>query len=435
MRFLAPTATGALALLTTLTLTSASRIPIPQIKSVSQPSHARDHDQESSRLWATHYNGNVYTLSLSGSNLSIADTQKTCGAMPSWLTFDSESRILYCSDENGTSDPSTHGSLSAYRVDGPGGQLAQIAKAETVGGGVNSVIYEAGKGEKYIAIAHYEGSALSTFSLPLKPNSAAKQVLPFKMTHKGAVAQQDSPHPHEVFLDPTGSFIISPDLGADLIRIFSIDASTGHLETCPPVNVTFGSGPRHGVFWTDGSNKDTDVQAGTVTHMRQMAAVGKTTMYLVNEIGGTMMSYDVSYARSGCLDLEKTETLVPYPGGKMPTGATPAEIRMIGEKLYVSIRTDQGFKPNDSIVTLDRLRNGTVVVDGKSDAYGKVPRTMVINRKGDLVAIGDQSTATVAVVRRDVKTGELGEKVAVLQVGGPGKVGAAEGLSSVIWED
>ncbi|KAJ5564227.1 hypothetical protein N7513_000469 [Penicillium frequentans] len=430
MRFLAPATGAILALLTT---TSASSIPQFQPQ-VPQPKHTHKHANES-RLWATHYNGNVYTLTLSGSNLSIADTQKTCGAMPSWLTFDSESKILYCSDENGTSDPSTHGSLTAYHVDGPGGKLAQIAKTKTVGGGVNSVIFEAGKKDKYIAIAHYEGSAISTFALPLKSNSKAKQTLPFKMTHKGAVAQQDSPHPHEVFLDPTGSFLVSPDLGADLLRIYSIDATTGHLGLCPPVNVTFGSGPRHGVFWTDASTKNADTKTGAPTHMRQVAAVGKTMMYLVNEIGGTMMSYDVSYARSGCLDLEKTQTLVPYPGGKMPKGATPAEIRMVGEKFYVSIRSDQGFKPDDSIVTLDRLGNGTVVMKGKTDSYGKVPRTMVINKKGDLVAIGDQSTSTVAIVQRDHKTGHLGKKVAVLQVGEPGKVGTAEGLSSVIWED
>lgn len=149
MRFLAP-ATGAI--LTLLTTTSASSIPQFQPQ-VPQPKYSHKHANES-RLWATHYNGNVYTLTLSGSNLSIADTQKTCGAMPSWLTFDSESKILYCSDENGTSDPSTHGSLTAYHVDGPGGKLAQIAKTNTVGGGVNSVIFEAGKKDKYIAIAH-----------------------------------------------------------------------------------------------------------------------------------------------------------------------------------------------------------------------------------------------------------------------------------------
>ena len=106
-----------------------------------------------SRLWATHYNGNVYSLTLSGANLSITDTQKTCGAMPSWLTFDAQSRTLYCSDESGTVDASTHGSLTAYHA-AADGKLKQIAKTNTVGGGVYSTIFEAGKSDKYLAIAH-----------------------------------------------------------------------------------------------------------------------------------------------------------------------------------------------------------------------------------------------------------------------------------------
>jgi 6-phosphogluconolactonase (cycloisomerase 2 family) len=257
------------------------------------------------------------------------------------------------------------------------------------------------------------------------------------MDHPGAVAQQDSPHPHEVFLDPTGSFLVSPDLGADLLRIYSISESDGQMHECPAVNVTFGSGPRHGVFWTDGTNNITQSgRTGEITHQRQAAAVGKTMMYLANEIGGTIMSFDVAYDRSGCLDLQKTQTLVPYTGGKMPEGATPAEIRMVGEALYVSIRSDQGFKPSDSMVMLDRSpKNGTVSLRNKTDAYGKVPRTFVINRAGDLVAIGDQASSTVVIVRRNRQTGDLGEKVALLQVGETGTVGQAEGLSSVVWDE
>jgi 6-phosphogluconolactonase (cycloisomerase 2 family) len=167
-----------------------------------------------------------------------------------------------------------------------------------------------------------------------------------------------------------------------------------------------------------------------------MAAVGKTMMYLVNEIGGTMMVYDVSYSRSGCLSFEKTQTVVPYPGGKMPSGATPAEIHRVGDAFYVSIRSDQGFKPSDSMVVLGRnASDGSVKVRNSDSSFGKVPRTFVVNRAGDLVAIGNQASATVAIVRRDRQTGNLGEKVAILQVGEPGKVGTAEGLSSVIWDE
>ena len=158
--------------------------------------------------------------------------------------------------------------------------------------------------------------------------------------------------------------------------------------------------------------------------------------YLVNEIGGTMMVFDVSYSRSGCLSFEQTQTLVLYPGGVMPEGATPAGISRIGNALYVSIRSDQGFAPSDSMVVLDRSPvDGSVELRDSSSAFGKVPRTFVINRAGDLVAVGNQASATVAIVRRDPRTGNLGEEIASLQVGEPGKVGTAEGLSSVIWDE
>ncbi|CAG7998297.1 unnamed protein product [Penicillium salamii] len=383
------------------------------------------------RLWATHYSGDVYALELNHNNLTIKQTLKTCGAMPSWLTLDPQTRTVYCSNEDGTADPSTHGSLTALRA-APDGQLREIAVTDAVGGGVNSVIYQADKGKKFLAIAHYGGSAVSTFSLPIKKDQPTLQAFHFNLTHPGKVAQQDSSHPHEVFLDPTGAFILSPDLGADLLRMWSIDEYSGKLEECPSTNVTFGSGPRHAVFWTEGTNET----SGGATHERKLAYVGKTMLYLVNEIGGTLMVYDVSYSRSGCLSLEKKQTIVPYPKGVMPKGATPAGIKLVGDALYVSIRTDQGFKPNDSMVVLDRSpKDGLVKVRDSSSAHGKVPRTFVINRAGDLVAIGNQASANVAIVRRDQKTGHLGEQVAVLQVGEPGKVGSAEGLSSVIWDE
>lgn len=104
-------------------------------------------------LWATHYNGNVYSLTLKNNNLSLAQTLNTCGDMPSWLTLDAHTRTVYCSDESGTADASTHGSLTALHVK-PDGTLREGAVAKTVGGGVNSVIYESDAGKKFIAIAH-----------------------------------------------------------------------------------------------------------------------------------------------------------------------------------------------------------------------------------------------------------------------------------------
>jgi 6-phosphogluconolactonase (cycloisomerase 2 family) len=50
------------------------------------------------------------------------------------------------------------------------------------------------------------------------------------MKEKGIIPpRQDAANLHGVIVDPTGNFILVRDLGADFIRIYSIDNSTGKL--------------------------------------------------------------------------------------------------------------------------------------------------------------------------------------------------------------
>ena len=261
------------------------------------------------------------------------------------------------------------------------------------------------------------GSALSTFTLPLQNNQNPLQTFPNKLPHPSPKPQQDASHPHQVLLDPTGSFILVPDLGADIIRVNAIDKASGKLRSCPEIPFKAGSGPRHGVFWTGEEDEE-------------------TMLYTVSELGGNFIGFSVDYdGDDGCPVFNETQSIIPYKDGKLPEGATPSGIKIEGGFVYVSIRSDQGFAPNDSMVTLTRAEDGTVAFRDLTSSYGKVPRTFVINKAGNLVAIGNQASSNVVIVSRDVESGKLGDKVASLQVGEPGTVGQAEGLSSVIWDE
>ncbi|OKP11341.1 hypothetical protein PENSUB_3178 [Penicillium subrubescens] len=364
-------------------------------------------------LYATHYDGNIYTLSLdSGNSLSITLSLKTCGDAPSWLSLDPSTRTLYCSDHSGNAV--INGSLTSYSV-GQHGRLTELAKTTDVGAAVHSVIYGGKHGKN-------GGSALTTFTLPLISDEGPLQILRYQMPQPGPKPQQDAPHPHQVILDPTGSFLLVPDLGADQVRVYAIDHHSGHLNACPALNYTAGSGPRHGIFWKS-----------KPSHWAQAPV---TMLYTVSELGGHFNAFSVSYASSGCLAFRETQSFVPYPGGQLPAGATPAELRMVGSSIYASIRFDQGFPPNDSLVTSAQLPNGTVKLSQITSSYGTVPRTFAINKKGTLVAIGDQASSNVAIVMRDPRSGELGDLVASLQVGEPGQASnSSTGLSSIIWEE
>lgn len=108
---------------------------------------------QAATLYATHYSGEIYTLSLDHVSandsyaLSLASSKRTCGSMPSWLTFDASAGILYCSDETG--DTGASGGLFAYSV-GEDGGLSEVARTEAPGGGVSSLVY----GGRFLVSAH-----------------------------------------------------------------------------------------------------------------------------------------------------------------------------------------------------------------------------------------------------------------------------------------
>jgi 6-phosphogluconolactonase (cycloisomerase 2 family) len=105
-------------------------------------------------LYASHYSGSIYLLSLNstsngGYTLSNTASIVGCGVMPSWLTYDSTNKMLYCSDESYYGS----GSISSFSV-GSDGRLTQTAKASAILGAVANVLYGGSDGKGYIAIAH-----------------------------------------------------------------------------------------------------------------------------------------------------------------------------------------------------------------------------------------------------------------------------------------
>ncbi|KAL3471905.1 putative isomerase YbhE [Aspergillus californicus] len=382
-------------------------------------------------LYATHYStSSIHTLTLtnssSGYTLSESSSLETCGTYPSWVTFDASTRTLYCSDESGyrSGNEAVNGSLTALSAD-EDGLLSEIAVTQDApGSGVHNAIYGDGG---FLAVAHYSGSALSTYALPLTPNTPPVQVFNFELAAPGPNPdRQEAPHPHQTFLDPTENFLLVPDLGADLIRVFAVDRTTGELDTCPSVTYTPGGGPRHGVFWT--SQKSYSRLRGR--------APAETILYVAGELNNEVEAFAVSYPRNGCLSFKQIDTTVPYPE-ELPEGASLGEIRLgdNGKNVYVSVRMDAAFDGNDSLATLRRARNGTLVFEEITSSYGVLPRTFAINKAGDLVAVGNQISSNVAIVTRDPVTGALGEVVADLLVGVPGEPNTLEGLSSITWDE
>ena len=136
----------------------------------------------------------------------------------------------------------------------------------------------------------------------------------FNISRPGPIRdRQDASHPHHAVVDPAGRYVFIPDLGADLIRMYSIGTGSSlsgtrvtALQSLPAVP---GSGPRHGAFAKVG---------------------GETYFYSLNELGNTITGYRVGYT-SASPSTEPNMTQIFHfsthgPGGTVPNGTKAAEI-------------------------------------------------------------------------------------------------------------
>jgi 6-phosphogluconolactonase (cycloisomerase 2 family) len=268
----------------------------------------------SSGSWA----GNITTLSLTqkpDSTYSLVQTStlNTTTNSPSWLTLNRHNNVLYLIDEAVNS--TTNGTLVAYKTSYTG-ELNELSRTEALVGGVHAVFYASGSA---LAVPHYTGSTLQTYEI----SSSGKDIKLLQTFNfstpgfkTGSIAdRQEAPHPHETLIDPMEQYLLVPDLGADLVRIFGINQKTKQLLTKVPLKTTPGYGPRHGTFSLD-------------------KICGNYIFYLVGELAGKVTAYRVYYEDSGLMFHEIASYGTLNPGKSFPLNpdgsskVAPAEIEI-----------------------------------------------------------------------------------------------------------
>ncbi|KAI3328800.1 Lactonase, 7-bladed beta-propeller-domain-containing protein [Ustulina deusta] len=363
-------------------------------------------------LLASHYTGKIYSLSFNNSTLTIVSSATGAGTLPAWLGLDTsgDTKTVYSVDE----DWFGSGVLASFTV-GADGALTQTGKLTSLGASVHGTPYA---NAKFFATVEYDPSTLTTYALPFAANVKVLQQFKFNMTGPGPNPRQNAPHPHAAHVDPTGKFLLVPDLGADLIRIFSINTTTGRLAACAPGEAEPGNGPRHGAFWVPDSNSTDGLM-----------------LYTVNELGNSVTSWTTSYLEGKCLALKRQQTLPTYSGSALAVGSKAAEVHVAGNFVYAANRADQAFgTQQDSLATYEiDASTGEIAWVEATNAHAWFPRTFQINKAGNLVAVGGQTSSNVAIIKRDPETGRLGDLAANVQVATPGREQEEDGLSAVVW--
>ena len=231
------------------------------------------------------------------------------------------------------------------------------------------------------------------------------------MDGPGAIPdRQDSPHPHQALFDPSGKYVIMPDLGADLIRRFSVNgnASDAPFTELEPVKVTPATGPRHGAFYPP---------------------TGEPKFYyLVGEIGNTVTVFSLSYGET--LDFKEIQSISTLPDDYPhdPDHGAASEIAFtMGEgdvppRVYVSNRLDSVF-PNESSMasyTLDPSTGKLTLLDIFPSGVERV-RHFSIHPSGTWLINEGEDSNTIGVLKLDKETGKVvdGDKARVFDMNQP----------------
>ncbi|KAH7418583.1 Lactonase, 7-bladed beta-propeller-domain-containing protein [Cadophora sp. MPI-SDFR-AT-0126] len=381
-----------------------------------------------SRLFVSSYSGNIATVELTdktnGVDLKATSLSQGCKSSPSWLQYDSRTSTLYCADE-GNATPG-QANLTSLKKEADG-SLTFLDNAVTQNGGVSTAAYKVGK-DRLMAVAHYGGSGISIINTtaPSALELLHAYTFTFDPPRTGADSKPAAPFIHQVVVDPTGSFLLAPNLSGDEVHIFGLNEDGMLTDNEGQAKLEFhaGSGPRHLAFYQPDGKK------------------GKTYVYVVMEKMNMLHGFEVTYSK-GTMQFRNVYMSTIFGGDESPAGSAAAEITVTPDNkfLIISSRMDKlnppgpmnPNSPSDTLVTfsLDPTTGFPKLLQ-KFSAGGIGPRSFAINKAGDRVAIALATSNKLVILARDIKAGTFTSQLGSLDldVGGDPSL-----VTSVVWEE
>jgi 6-phosphogluconolactonase len=300
---------------------------------------------------------------------------------PTWMVASADARFLYSVSETGN-DGKTEGGLAAFTVDRQTGALKLLNRVSAGGGGSTFVALD--RTGKTALVANF-GSGRTTAFRVLADGRLGEKTASMDHSGTGPHRRQTAPHAHAVVVSPDNRFALTPDLGADRVFVFRLDAATGGLTPNDPpfASVPPGFGPRQMVFRPDGK-----------------------FAYLLDELVAkiTVFAWD---AAKGSLSSIQTVSTQASSGPGEPSGAGIA-MHPTGRFLYTTTRNDSAVE----MFAVDKSK-GTLVARQQVPARGMGPWSCALDPAGRYLAAPNQGSDSAAIFGIDPGTGDL------KPVGGP----------------
>ncbi|KAF3765229.1 putative isomerase YbhE [Cryphonectria parasitica EP155] len=319
-----------------------------------------------------------------GESFDIVAHHTIAGTSASWLLF-KEPNLLYAVDENSNT-------TRLFNFD-PDTNALKLVQNATGSSGVVSLQFNRDK-SVMIGAAFVEGQ-IDIWDLDERDGTMKlRKQIPAGGEPGPVAGRQDSPHPHEALLDPTGQFFVVPDLGTDALLV--IDTKDFEIQNRIRISPS-GSGPRHGSFFPLGGHEE-------ATHF-----------FIACEITNLIKVFELKYTGDG-LGFHEVQSLSTFGDEFPPANPTTASagelvIDADNKNLYVSNRLTGDATDNISHFSIDSRDRAPLRFVDQISSGGVLPRMFSISKDDDILFSTNQDGEDgLLAFAKDKSTGSLAEK-------------------------
>ncbi len=360
-----------------------------------------------------------------GALAEVAGSPYAAGMEPAWLTVDPSGKFLYVSAE-------LSNDVTTYGIDGTSGVLTNLrtvrarpgARAIAVSRGSAAVTYT----PTFAYVANQNSNNVSMYAINATTGA---------LTSTGAVAA--GTQPVSVAVAPSGRLAYVANLcgsvscsGNGNVSAYTIDGSTGALNTVPGSAFAAGSSPRSvavdpsGRFAYVANSGSSDVSAytidsttGALTSVAGSPFTAGTTPFSVTVDPSGRFAYvanlgsgSVSGNVSAYTIDRSTGALSPVPGSPFVAGSFPSSVAVdsSGEFAYVVNECGNIFCSligSVSAYTIDSSTGALSPIAASPFATGMSPRSVAVHPSSRFAYVANGSSSDVSAYTGDSSTGAL----------------------------
>lgn len=305
---------------------------------------------------------------------------------PSWLTLSRDQRHLFVVNENGPGGKDVVGKVSSFAIDPKTHQVTPINQVQSRG--EEPTHSSLSPDQRFLFVSNYAvhpdpGGALAV--IPVGKDGKLSEVVQVSNNHGASKVnpeRQASSHVHSAIPTPDDKYVVTSDLGADKLLVFSYDGNRAEPlqpAKAPIVQLPPGSGPRHLLFSKDGKH-------------------AWLTLEMVAQVA-VFDYHDGVFKQTQTVDLKNKDPQQKVGAGGLHTSPD-------GKFLYVANRGEA-----NQLLVFAIDGKGQLKEIQRRSVEGVEPREFSFDPSGHFMLIANQKSNQIVSVKVDPKTGMLGDTV------------------------